>query len=155
MKANFGQNGLSLSQQLLFLKKNPICTGSGTVKRGKLEWRFSVQPSPMSRCYQLRLSCEQTGAPDVFVETPDIEILARGRPLPHVYRDPLRLCLYLPSSNQWNSSKRFDQTIVPWTYSWLFYFEDWLAFGTWNGGGVHPGDLSEDRYLRRMNRRAC
>lgn len=33
---------------------------------------------------------------------------------------------------------RLDQTIVPWTMLWLFYFEEWLASGDWKGGGMHP-----------------
>jgi transposase InsO family protein len=33
---------------------------------------------------------------------------------------------------------RLDQTIVPWTSLWLFYFEDWLSEGEWRGGGEHP-----------------
>ena len=35
---------------------------------------------------------------------------------------------------------RVDQTIVPWTTLWLFYFEDWLSSDEWKGGGLHPGD---------------
>ena len=33
---------------------------------------------------------------------------------------------------------RIDQTIVPWTILWLFYFEEWLDSNEWKGGGVHP-----------------
>jgi hypothetical protein len=35
---------------------------------------------------------------------------------------------------------RIDQTIVPWTAVWLFYFEEWLTSDEWKGGGVHLGD---------------
>ena len=34
---------------------------------------------------------------------------------------------------------RIDQTIVPWTALWLFYFEEWLFSDEWKGGGEHPG----------------
>ena len=30
---------------------------------------------------------------------------------------------------------RLDQTVVPWTSLWLFYFEDWLSSDEWKGGG--------------------
>jgi hypothetical protein len=88
----------------------------------------------------------------VFVDYPDLVLLAQGRKLPHVYRDPQRLCLYMPRTGQWAADKRIDQTIIPWTYLWLYFFEDWLAFGEWNGGGKHPGDCSEQSLNRRARR---
>ncbi|HEY8594574.1 MAG TPA: hypothetical protein VIL84_04955 [Devosiaceae bacterium] len=91
--------------------------------------------------------------PDIFVENPDIQVLAGERKLPHVYHNPLRLCLYLPSSGQWKPSKRLDQTIVPWTAIWLYYFEEWLVSNDWKGGGKHPSDEPDEalsRQLRRM-----
>jgi hypothetical protein len=47
---------------------------------------------------------------------------------------------------------RLDQTVVPWTSLWLFYFEDWLASNEWKGGGEHPPATSETRYGRRRSR---
>ena len=35
-------------------------------------------------------------------------------------------------------STRISETIVPWTFLWLWYFEEWLASDVWKGGGVHP-----------------
>lgn len=145
---------LTLPQQLLFLKGTH--TGSGDVSRGKLIWRLEAQPTPISRTYSLRLEYSENGAPDVFVEQPSILLLADGRELPHVYHNPLRLCLYLPGSDQWTPAKRLDRTIVPWAYTWLYYFEDWLACGEWRGEGLHPSDEPEglgNRRARRMVRR--
>jgi hypothetical protein len=74
----------------------------------------------------------------VFIEEPDLTMLADGRKLPHVYEQkPPRLCLYMPRTCEWTSSARIDETIVPWTALWLFYFEEWLASGNWKGGGEH------------------
>jgi hypothetical protein len=79
------------------------------------------------------------GAPEAFVDTPDLVELANGRRIPHVYSDrPLRLCLYLPCALDWQKHLRIDETVVPWTYLWLGYFEEWLWSGEWKGGGVHP-----------------
>ena len=39
---------------------------------------------------------------------------------------------------------RLDQTIVPWTTLWLFYFEEWLASDDWKGGGMHPRDDDDE-----------
>ncbi|WP_299916016.1 hypothetical protein [uncultured Roseobacter sp.] len=90
--------------------------------------------------------------PTVRVNEPDLELLAQDRDLPHVYNDPLRLCLYLPGTCEWAATKRIDQTIIPWTYLWLYYFEDWLATDDWKGGGQHPGDEPHDPCNRALRR---
>jgi hypothetical protein len=28
--------------------------------------------------------------------------------------------------------------IIPWISCWLYFYEVWLATGTWIGGGTHP-----------------
>jgi hypothetical protein len=79
--------------------------------------------------------------PRIFVEAPDLHVLADGRSIPHLYQQtPPRLCLYLPRIFEWPSWMRLDQTIVPWTALWLFYLEEWLVSDNWKGGGMHPGD---------------
>jgi hypothetical protein len=40
---------------------------------------------------------------------------------------------------------RIDDTIVPWVYLWLAYFEEWLWSDDWKGGGEHPA--TEDMRL--------
>ena len=71
-------------------------------------------------------------------------MLAGGRRIPHLYQQkPPRLCLYLPRTYEWQSWMRLDQTIVPWTALWLFYFEEWLASDDWKGGGMHP-EIDDD-----------
>jgi hypothetical protein len=80
-------------------------------------------------------------------------VLACGRDLPHVYRNPTRLCLYLPRTPEWQPWMRLDQTVVPWTSLWLFYFEDWLDSGEWKGGVMHPADAPRTRRGRRLGLR--
>lgn len=149
----FGQNqDLTLSQQLLFLKANPAVGGEGTVRANKLTWQVPIQPSALARCYLATITYRLGQTPNVQLDGPDLELLADGRPLPHVYRDPLRLCLYLPGTREWEARKRIDQTVIPWTYLWLYYFEDWLWSDDWKGEGRHPGDEPEpvgNRALRR------
>lgn len=147
-----GKQEMTLSQQLLFLKSNPVVGGSGEVSRRKLTWTTRVQPTPLARDYTVRLILKEGETPDVFVDNPSLTELAGDREIPHVYLNPLRLCLYLPGTGEWHGSKRLDQTIIPWTYLWLFYFEDWLATDDWKGGGEHPSETSEpegNRHLRR------
>ena len=145
---------LSLPQQYMFLNRNPICTGEGQLWPTKLFWQYKLRATPLSREYTLRIDYQKGETPDVRVMNPDIQILATGRDLPHVYRNPLRLCLYLPGSGEWHARMRLDQTMVPWTATWLFYFEEWLASNEWKGGGEHPGNGMPElnRRVRRMRR---
>ncbi len=132
---------LTAAQQYAHLKANAICEGKGTLKPGRLSWRFEASPSPLSRRYSVRIDYRQGEKPRVFVDRPDLVELSGGRRLPHVYEQkPTRLCLYFPSGGEWTTDTRIDQTIVPWTLLWLFFFEEWLDSNDWKGGGVHPKD---------------
>ena len=114
-------------------------------RSGRLTWRFVTSPTAFSRRYRVRIEYRQGAVPSVFVEEPDLVDLAGGRRLPHVYtQKPPRLCLYLPGEGQWTSAMRLDQTVVPWSILWLFYFEEWLVSNEWKGGGVHPGDNDDE-----------
>lgn len=142
-----GRPPLTLAQQFLNLRTNPICAGNGSVKAGRLIWRYRTSPTPLSRNYGLRLEYGMGSTPRVIVENPDLGVLAGGRRLPHVYdQTPPRLCLYLPHAQEWQRWMRMDQTIVPWAALWLFYFEEWLISDEWKGGGVHPGVAREPLY---------
>jgi len=150
---NWGaKKDLTLAQQDMFLRISQIVKGNGTLSNGELIWRFEVQPSPLSRTYNIRLEYTRSGTPDVFVETPDLDLLVENRPLPHIYNNPVRLCLYMPSTGQWCPTKRLDQTIVPWTFIWLYYFEEWLDSNHWKGGGKHPGEEPQPPCNRRQRR---
>lgn len=130
---------LSPEQQWMRLKSSPISKGHGFVRRGELVWDFAARPSPIGRIYQLRICYRYPGLPDVFVLSPDLNVLAEGRFLPHVYSSkPVRLCLYYPDSKDWSPEMSIAETIVPWTCVWLFYFEEWLVSDEWQGGGRHP-----------------
>ena len=119
------------------------------MRAGGLTWRYLASPTPLSREYSISIRYRQGGSPKTFVDGPDLPALAAGRRLPHVYKQhPTELCLYLPGSGQWTAIMRLDLTIVPWSYLWLFYFEDWLATDEWKGGGTHPSFV-------RGRRRSC
>ena len=139
-----GHQKLSVAQQFVNLRANPICHGTGTMKAGRLTWRCDLSPTPLSRAYSVRIEYGGSLSPDVFVENPDLRILAQGSKIPHVYsEEPVHLCLYLPRSEQWGPWMLLDQTIVPWTVLWLYFFEGWLRCGEWKGGGMHPNGNSD------------
>jgi hypothetical protein len=61
-----------------------------------LVWEYRVRPTTLSREYLLHILFERDGVPSVFVLEPDITSLAGGRKIPHVYQNPLSLCLFCP-----------------------------------------------------------
>ena len=141
-----GRQKLTLAQQLVNLQANPICAGAGAIVNRRLEWRCDLSPTAFSRIYSVRIEYILGCPPDVFVEFPDLRVLADGRNLPHVYSEaPICLCLYLPGSSEWGPWMLLDRTVVPWTLLWLFYFEEWLRTGEWGGSGRHP-DGTVDRF---------
>lgn len=126
---------LTAAQQFLLLTKNPLSVGDGELGSGHFNWYYKSSPTPLSRIYDARLEFEVNRSPRVFLDNPDLLMLSGGKDLPHVYdQKPTRLCLYLPRTYEWQPWMRLDQTIIPWTSLWLFYFEDWLIDGEWRGG---------------------
>ena len=141
MKFRLGPKPLTAAQQYALVRANPLCTGTGALHRGRFVWRYVASPTPLSRLYSIRLKYRARQSPQVIVEEPALGDLAGGRRLPHVYeQEPPRLCLYLPRTGEWQPWMRIDQTIVPWSALWLFYFEEWLVSDQWKGGGDHPSE---------------
>jgi len=66
---------------------------------------------------------------------------------PHVYPIPyqipkgkhshinvdLSLCLYHRKEFNWADHPFLDQYIIPWTFMWQVYFNEWLKTGQWPG----------------------
>ena len=111
MIGNGGRQNLTLSQQLLFLRSSPTIEGAGTLSGEKLTWQMAVQPTPLARTYRVNIAYRPGETPSVQIADPDLQLLASGRPLPHVYNNPVRLCLNLPRTGEWEPTKRIDQTI--------------------------------------------
>jgi hypothetical protein len=143
---------LTAPQQFLHLRSNPVCGGTGRLSCGGLAWRYTTSPTLLSRLYSVRIAYRHGQTPRVYIDAPDLVALADGRRLPHVYQQsPPCLCLYLPTAGEWTPSMRIDQTIVPWTALWLFYFEEWLISDQWKGEGVHPPPSTKRRRGRRRS----
>ena len=127
---------LTLSQQGFLLDALPETIRKCTIKKGTLTTCFKIRPTDLSRTYRVKITYKLTEVPKVMVIEPNLVDLANGKKLPHVYHNPLRLCLFTPKLMQWNSTMKIAKTTVPWTYLWLYYFEDWLESGVWKGGGI-------------------
>ncbi|PKP68481.1 MAG: hypothetical protein CVT82_15195 [Alphaproteobacteria bacterium HGW-Alphaproteobacteria-4] len=135
------RRALTAAKQYHLLQARNRFPGRGSLRAGQLTWVTDVAPTPLSRDYRVRLKYQQGGTPEIYVDDPDLSLLADGDWLPHVYSQvPARLCLYLPGTREWTLADAFDETVLPWAVLWLYYFEDWLTGGMteWRGGGEHP-----------------
>ena len=90
-------------------------------------WYGSLQPIPDRSTYQIAIRYRKDGIPKVTIRSPVIKKSA-----PHRYGDN-SLCLYKPDEQPWLSSQIIAHTIVPWTASWLYYYELWLDTDHWYG----------------------
>lgn len=138
---------ISIKEQFLALTAH--CNGDARITDHDrtVVWEGILRPTPWSAFYSVTVSYTLGQSPKCIVTSPCLEELADGRKIPHTYANDTRLkgtqlCLYLPyisgknKASEWNSKLLLVETIVPWASLWLFYFEDWLASGEWQGGGV-------------------
>ena len=44
------------------------------------------------------------------------------------------------------------ETIVPWTYLWISYYEEWLYSNEWKGDGVHIKSTKKDKSLSPLKK---
>lgn len=114
-----------------------------------LIWQGTLSPVPFSREYEIRLEYTPPETPDCYVLSPNLKDIAKGKKIPHTYAssdlsERTQLCLFLPRSrhpencSEWRPQLALSETIIPWASLWLFYFEQWLNTGKWEGGGAHP-----------------
>lgn len=132
---------LSLIQQYSNLQYCPLSNnGSGKLDNKYFYWEFEVTPTPLSKTYRVLIIYHiDNSSPDVYILDENIWNISKNRPIPHLYDyKKIRLCLYYPSYNEWNTTMQLCNTIVSWTYLWLYFYEEWLLSNNWKGGGKHP-----------------
>ena len=94
------------------------------------KWIGSLQPSPLSALYRVRIQYRGPRTPIILVDDPVIDADA-----PHRYPDG-SVCLFYPGDSGdaiWKHNSIIALTIVPWTAEWLYFYECWLDTGTWFG----------------------
>lgn len=94
-----------------------------------------VRPTPLSARYDALIEMHNGAFPNVFIQAPELLPLVEGGSVPHTYA-PNHLCMYHPT--EWAPHRLIAITIVPWTYRWLFVYENWRVTGAWDAYGVHP-----------------
>lgn len=90
-----------------------------------------LQPRFTSPQYMVKMEYKLKDIPRVWVISPRLHPDAV-----HLYADK-HLCLYWPREWSWTSDQCIADTIIPWTGSWLFYYELWLDTGRWLGPSSH------------------
>lgn len=133
---------LAIQRLHLQTQTNGACNSQ---KHDLIRWEYSTTPYALSRTYQVLITYMRGGTPDAFVFYPNLDILAAGRTIPHIYRsrtcsysESTCLCLYRLKYGDWSPQMLLAHTVVPWVDLWLLYFEEWLITNEWKGGGEHP-----------------
>ncbi len=104
---------------------------SARLRNGHVIWRGSLQPRDISPIYLVEIFYKWNKIPKVNVISPSVPEDA-----PHRYHDG-RLCLYWPKEWSWRQDKIIAEYVIPWTASWLYYYELWLDTGKWLGPSSH------------------
>ncbi len=100
----------------------------------RFTWTGTLQPTPASRIYTVRITLANWHHPQVEILDPALEGRA-GESIPHLFGDG-SLCLQLDP--EWSGDILMVHTTVPWTSEWLLNYEIWKATGVWYGGGEWP-----------------
>jgi hypothetical protein len=122
------------------------------VTKRELVWEGHLRPSAISCIYTVKVQYTLGDLPKIYVLSPDLQAVADavkpGRDIPHKYeKNPLRICIYHPSKNEWKASDSLASTVLPWTCMWLSFFEDWVFTDVWSGGGEHPTTTATEANL--------
>ncbi|MCX4763923.1 hypothetical protein OG562_23765 [Streptomyces sp. NBC_01275] len=129
--ASIPPRAVNLGRQLAAIKA-AVPDTRGTVRGGELVCTLTLQPTPVSRNYTVRIVYRHRRRPLITVTDPPLALHPDATALPHVYPDG-DLCLHLPG--EWQEHMFLADTILPWTSAWLLHYELWLVLGHWTGTG--------------------
>lgn len=141
----------------LSFSKIPNCTFK--CKCNKIIAELPIRYENESYKYKLKILIDNYGYYKCYIISPKISY-KNGMP-PHIYFSDskldeknkifkeLRICLHLPSSNEYSVSSSIVETIVSWAIKWTEFYELWLLTGVWYGGGKHVSDDTEKMKLSK------
>jgi hypothetical protein len=119
------------------LMKRRLPDFSCGLRGGVLTCDGELQPTPMCDLYRIRVTYKLGNEPEVHVLQPALRDRSSTESIPHVYPGN-RLCLFFPGGGEWRPLDPIADTIIPWTATWLYFYEVWLTTGRWRGEGKHP-----------------
>lgn len=104
---------------------------SVSVRNGLGLYRGFLQPRLTSPSYLIEVQYRLKDIPKVWVLSPQLHPEAV-----HLHKEK-NLCLYWPKEWRWTGNQIIAETIIPWTGSWLYFYELWLDTGKWLGPSSH------------------
>jgi len=118
--------------------------GNGEFSKGYFYWEFDAKPSYFSKIYRVLLIWDfKYLAPKIFILDNELHNIGQSRKIPHLYdREKIQLCLYYPQYSEFNEMMPLCDTIIPWTYLWLQYYEEWVYSDDWKGGDAPHAEIS-------------
>lgn len=132
-----------IDQQMALMQAYP--DGNCYIHHGALHWEGNIQPTALSRRYNIVVTYRMRMRPIVMLQGDNLQGLDRPD-FPHRFsidreNNHVSICLHLP--HEFDSTQLISETIIPWAAEWLYFYEIWLATGEWCGGGKHPGKPAE------------
>jgi len=96
-----------------------------------------IKPTILSPDYTIQLAYSlKDSIPQITLLSPEMK-LRDGKLPPHLLdKEKRSLCLCYPKLKEWKKTDLIIQMIIPRISLWLFYYEHWLAYGKWLGGGT-------------------
>lgn len=120
-------------QALLVVKVFPVFDWA--VEGNQCILQGNLRPTGSSERYHITIQYRPDSIPAVFIA--DLEA---SEDIPHLYSDG-SLCLFHPGVFNWHGRRTLLKYIVPWTASWLLFYEKWKELGVWLGPEV-PHSIS-------------
>lgn len=125
--------------------KSKYPTSHYTLKKDCLNIRLLLRPTEHSKVYTVKIIFKGM---DCKVWLLDNIKKLDAEDFPHCYKkekNRVQLCLLHPDKFEWSMVDWVQDTIIPWTIEWLFYYELWLCTREWYGGGEHPaGEIKSE-----------
>lgn len=96
-----------------------------------------IRPTVFSPNYLIHIEYTSLdNIPQVTLLSPEIETRDGELP-PHLLNNEKKtLCLCYPKLKEWKKTDLISSAIIPRISLWLYYYEHWLVFGKWLGGGT-------------------
>jgi len=98
-----------------------------------------IVSSTIQKNYEVEIMCGLNFYPKVYIKNIDF---SKKRP-PHLYKDN-SLCLYYLDYNEYKHKDLIFPKIYDWIILWIYYYELWLAYGEWLGGGISHEEAKEE-----------
>lgn len=128
-------NRLTVAQQVYHMRAAFPQFHAETNRGNWVRWTGTLQPHELSDQYTVEITYTVSFRPDIRVVSPELRRRSDCKNLPHVFERDL-LCVH--TANEWNGCLILARTIVPWTSTWLYFYETWYTTGLWLGEGTHP-----------------